>query len=155
MSTQEKQNSNKERILELKQQGLGLAEISRELGIPRSTVEHHYYPEAKEKKREYERRPYVKERNRESRYRNMMLIDAFTDSKTRYTFDDLKKKVGGSPSTLTRDIDLYVNSGVLLTSMENGVEFYRLNRDSPFRKLANGSFKREEKRLFGKKDYTG
>ena len=54
----------REKIMELQEKGMNIAEISRMLGIPRSTV---YYlrPEFRERMREYYKRPDVKERRRE------------------------------------------------------------------------------------------
>ena len=54
----------RKKIMELQEKGMNIAEISRMLGIPRSTV---YYlrPEFRERMREYYKRPDVKERMRE------------------------------------------------------------------------------------------
>lgn len=142
MSTQTKQSSKREQILNLKQQGLRPSEISEKLKIPQSTVDYHYYEEIRERHREY-MREYMR--------RRMLLIDAFTDFETGYTLGDLRKKVGGKPSHLRRDIELYLKSGLLLMTVENGIEVYRLNPNSPYHKVVNGFFEREKEKLLRKK----
>jgi len=54
----------RKKIMELQEKGMNIAEISRMLGIPRSTV-YCLRPEFRERMREYYKRPDVKERMRE------------------------------------------------------------------------------------------
>jgi len=154
MSEQKKTLSKREQILILKGQGFGPLKISHKLHLPLSTVKYHYFPKVREKMREYMReyqqRPEVREKMREYKRRRMFLIDTFTDFETGYTLKDLQEKVGDLPSRLKIDLNLYVQSGVLIMTIENGIEVYRLNPNSPLHKAVDGYFKSEERKLFRK-----
>jgi predicted DNA-binding protein YlxM (UPF0122 family) len=54
----------REKIMELLEKGMSITEISRTLGIPRSTV-YDQRPDVKERRREYYQRPEVKDRRKE------------------------------------------------------------------------------------------
>lgn len=171
----EEQKSN---ILKLKEYGIGPTLISDVLGLSRRTVEYWYYPNVRESfkkpdirerqrkyKGEYDKRPEVKKHQRKYRKeyfkrpdvidhikervtKRKLIIDVFTDFKTAYSFEDIRKECGGKPKNITEELQLYTDSSILIKTFENEKEVYRLNPSSPMHVVANKFFKKIEKKLF-------
>jgi len=146
----------KAEILQRKEAGMKPTAISREMRIPLSTVRNNYYPslkaymkaysqrpEVKAYKKAYHQRPEVIEREKKRKY----VIDVFTDFETGHTFDEIRKECGGRSKRIREDIDAYEGTCVITKTIENGIEVYRLNPDSPFHKVADGFFKKESEKL--------
>jgi len=133
----------------LKERGMKPTAISKETGININTISYHFYPNVREGSKEYRKKPDVMKRRREylkgyckrpyarqrqSEYekehytKRKLVIDLFTDFKTGYSFEGIRGECGGRPEKIREDLKAYEDAGVLIKTIENDVEIYRLNK---------------------------